>query len=85
MDATDLLRNVRLLPVIVIEDAALAPELARTLQQAGVEAVEITLRTTAALDARAMKDAAPTSSSAREASAPRRTSLGSLRWADNSR
>lgn len=60
MDATDLLRDVRLLPVIVIEDAALAPELARTLQRAGVGAVEITLRTTAALDAiRAMKDAAP--------------------------
>ena len=60
MDASELLHDVRLLPVIVIEDAARAPDLARTLQAAGVGAVEITLRTAAALDAiAAMKEAVP--------------------------
>ena len=52
MDTTDVLRCVRPRPIIVIEGAARASDLARTLERAsGLEAEQITLRTAAALDA----------------------------------
>ena len=61
MDATTLLDGTRLMPVVVIEDAAQALPLAETLYGAGVRAIEFTLRTEAALPsiqltARAMPD-----------------------------
>ncbi len=51
MDSTNLLADIRLLPVVVIEDAALALPLAETLYAAGVQAIEFTLRTEAGLAA----------------------------------
>jgi len=51
MDATDLLVDTKLLPVIEIEDADLAAPLANCLLDAGIGAIEITLRTQAALKA----------------------------------
>ncbi len=51
MDASQLLQNIRLLPVVVIEDASHAVPLAETLLQAGITAIEITLRTECALAA----------------------------------
>lgn len=51
MDATELLKGQRLVPVVVIEDAATAVPLARALGDAGLHAIEVTLRTDAALDA----------------------------------
>ena len=45
------LARVRILPVLQLEDAALAAPLARALVQGGVPVAEITLRTPAALAA----------------------------------
>lgn len=50
MDAV-LQRARPVLPVLVIEDAALAVDLARALQVGGIEVLEVTLRTSRALDA----------------------------------
>ncbi len=48
------------IPVLVVEDAADAAPLARALVEGGLRALEVTLRTPAALDViRAMTDAAP--------------------------
>ena len=44
------LARTRILPVLQLEDAALAAPLARALVQGGVPVAEITLRTPAALD-----------------------------------
>ncbi|MCL4714825.1 MAG: bifunctional 4-hydroxy-2-oxoglutarate aldolase/2-dehydro-3-deoxy-phosphogluconate aldolase [Hyphomonadaceae bacterium] len=56
----DVLRLSPVMPVVVIEDAAQAPPLARALLAGGVRTVEITLRTPAALDAiRAVASEAP--------------------------
>lgn len=51
MDATDLLKDTRLVPVVVIEDWTKAADLARALSDAGVNAIEVTLRTKDALRA----------------------------------
>ncbi len=51
MDAGAILQNQRIVPVVVLEESGGAVELARTLYGEGIEAIEITLRTPAALDA----------------------------------
>lgn len=51
MDTLEALRTHRLLPVVVIEDAAKAASLAETLRDNGLPIVEFTLRTPAALEA----------------------------------
>lgn len=51
MDATALLKNVRLMPVISINMVETAVPLARTLLAAGIDAIEVTLRTPEALPA----------------------------------
>ncbi|MFT6752135.1 MAG: 2-dehydro-3-deoxyphosphogluconate aldolase/(4S)-4-hydroxy-2-oxoglutarate aldolase [Candidatus Azotimanducaceae bacterium] len=51
MDATETLNDCRIVPVVVIDDHAYAIELAATLLEAGIKAIEVTLRTPAALDA----------------------------------
>ena len=51
MDATDLLRNARVVPVVVVDDASVAVPLAEVLFEAGIETIEITLRTSCALEA----------------------------------
>ena len=51
MDALSLLEEFKLVPVLVIDDAGTAVDLARCLQDAGIGALEITLRTPAALPA----------------------------------
>lgn len=51
MDAGDLLRNEKLVPVVVIEDADNAIALAECLLGAGLGSIEITLRSKAALAA----------------------------------
>lgn len=48
MDALSTLSGIRLVPVVVVDDEALAVPLAETLLAAGVKAMEITLRTSAA-------------------------------------
>jgi 2-dehydro-3-deoxyphosphogluconate aldolase/(4S)-4-hydroxy-2-oxoglutarate aldolase len=56
----DVLRLSPVMPVVVIDDAAHAVQLARTLLAGGVKTIEITLRTPAALDAiRAIASEAP--------------------------
>lgn len=56
----DLCALAPVIPVLVVEDAAHAAPLARALVEGGLLALEVTLRTPAALDAiRAMTDAAP--------------------------
>lgn len=58
--AEDVLLLSPVIPVVTIEDAALAPPLARALLAGGLKTIEITLRTPAALAAiRAAADAAP--------------------------
>lgn len=53
-------RLAPVIPVLVIEDAAQAPPLARALVAGGLRALEVTLRTPAAVDAiRAIADAVP--------------------------
>ncbi|MCB1645593.1 MAG: bifunctional 4-hydroxy-2-oxoglutarate aldolase/2-dehydro-3-deoxy-phosphogluconate aldolase [Pseudomonadales bacterium] len=51
MNALTLLENETIVPVVVIEDAGKATMLAQTLLSAGIGAIEITLRTGAALEA----------------------------------
>lgn len=51
IDVATLLAASPVLPVVTLDDAARGPELARALAAGGIRAVEITLRTPAALDA----------------------------------
>ncbi len=51
MDAGELLKHIKLLPVLVIKDDKRAVAIAETLWEAGIRAIEITLRTEAALPA----------------------------------
>ena len=51
MSAAELLRGIRVVPVVVIDDADKAVPLAQTLLDAGLGAIEVTLRTPAGLDA----------------------------------
>ena len=51
MTVEDILRSGPVMPVVVIDDAAHAVPLARALVAGGIRAIEITLRTGAALDA----------------------------------
>ena len=51
MDATKLLQKARIVPVVVIEDAKMAVQLAETLLESGLNIIEVTLRTKAALEA----------------------------------
>lgn len=51
MDATKLLANLRVVPVVVIENKATALDLAKCLRDVGFKAIEVTLRTTDALAA----------------------------------
>ena len=48
VDLTNRLLERRLVPVVVIEDAARAVDLAQTLLSAGLGVIEITFRTAAA-------------------------------------
>jgi len=48
MNAIDLLRGIRIVPVVVIDDVDTAVPLAETLLGAGLRAIEVTLRTPAA-------------------------------------
>ena len=47
----DFLRLSPVMPVVTIEDAAIAPELARAFVRGGIRVIEVTLRTPAALSA----------------------------------
>src|SRR3954447_23351068 len=47
----DILRLSPVMPVVTIEDAATAPELARALVRGGIRTIEVTLRTPQALRA----------------------------------
>ena len=49
--ADRLVQGMRVVPVVVIEDADVAVPLAETLLASGLQAIEVTLRTPAALDA----------------------------------
>lgn len=51
MDATNILSDCRIVPVVVLHDSKSAIPLAHTLYAAGIKAIEITLRTTVALEA----------------------------------
>ena len=51
MSAAELLRGIRVVPVVVIDDADKAVALANTLLDAGLRAIEVTLRTPAGLEA----------------------------------
>lgn len=51
MDASRLLANTRIVPVVALENAELAVPLAKCLIDGGIDAIEITLRTNAALAA----------------------------------
>jgi 2-dehydro-3-deoxyphosphogluconate aldolase/(4S)-4-hydroxy-2-oxoglutarate aldolase len=51
MNAADLLATQRVVPVVVIEDADDAVPLAKTLLASGLDAIEVTLRTNAGIDA----------------------------------
>lgn len=60
MNIADICRLAPVVPVLVVEDAATAGPLARALVAGGLRALEVTLRTPAALAAiRAMTEAAP--------------------------
>ncbi len=50
MDASELLSGVRVVPVVVIDDADHAVPLAECLVESGLSTIEVTLRTDAALD-----------------------------------
>ena len=55
-----LVSGVRVVPVVVIEEADVAVPLAETLLASGLKTIEVTLRTTAALDAiKAISDRVP--------------------------
>ena len=45
MNALELLAGIRIVPVVVVEDADTAVPLAQTLLDAGLRAIEVTLRT----------------------------------------
>lgn len=51
MNAAELLHGIRVVPVVVIDDADKAVPLAKSLLDAGLNAIEVTLRTAAGLDA----------------------------------
>ena len=51
MDAHHILADQRIVPVVVIDSADNAAALATTLLEAGLSAIEVTLRTPAAIDA----------------------------------
>jgi 2-dehydro-3-deoxyphosphogluconate aldolase/(4S)-4-hydroxy-2-oxoglutarate aldolase len=51
MNVTERLRQLRIVPVIVIEDAASAPELGRALVRGGLPCAEVTFRTSGAREA----------------------------------
>ena len=51
MDATELLRDTRIVPIIVLDDPGEAVRLADVLFGAGLHTIEITLRTSSALEA----------------------------------
>jgi 2-dehydro-3-deoxyphosphogluconate aldolase/(4S)-4-hydroxy-2-oxoglutarate aldolase len=51
VDAAELLRGARIVPVVVVDDPAIAVRLAEVLFEAGLDAIEITLRTPGALQA----------------------------------
>lgn len=51
MRAHELLEGVRVVPVVVIDDVSTAVPLARTLLDAGLRAIEVTLRTAGAVEA----------------------------------
>ena len=60
MDALELLGHARIVPVVVIDDVEFAVPLAETLVEAGLDVIEVTLRTESALDAiAAMAKAVP--------------------------
>lgn len=60
MKIIDICRLAPVIPVLIVEDAGVAAPLARALVAGGLRALEVTLRTPAALDViRAMADAAP--------------------------
>lgn len=60
LNALSVLRLSPVMPVIVIRDAARAVDLAHALVAGGIRALEVTLRTEAALEAiRAIRDAVP--------------------------
>jgi 2-dehydro-3-deoxyphosphogluconate aldolase/(4S)-4-hydroxy-2-oxoglutarate aldolase len=60
MDAIRVLGDARIVPVVVIDDAGSAVPLAEALVAGGIDIVEITLRTSAALDAIAALSSCPT-------------------------
>ncbi|MDF2989612.1 MAG: 2-keto-3-deoxy-6-phosphogluconate aldolase [Microbacterium sp.] len=51
MSGVDVLHGSRIVPVVVLDDASFAPDLADALAAGGIPTAEITLRTPAALDA----------------------------------
>lgn len=51
MTGVDVLHGSRIVPVVVLDDASFAPDLADALHAGGIPTAEITLRTPAALDA----------------------------------
>lgn len=56
----DILIKGPVIPVVTIDDASAAPDLARALLDGGISVIEVTMRTPAALDAvRAIRDAVP--------------------------
>jgi len=56
----DILTRGPVIPVVTIDEADAAPDLARALLDGGISVIEVTLRTPAALDAvRAIRDAVP--------------------------
>lgn len=60
MDALSVLRQGPVVPVIIVNDAAVAVDLARALVNGGIKVLEVTLRTKAALAAmRRMRDEVP--------------------------
>lgn len=60
MDALSVLRQGPVVPVIIVNDAAVAVDLARALVDGGIKVLEVTLRTKAALAAmRRMRDEVP--------------------------
>lgn len=60
MNALQLLESGPVIPVIVVHNAGIAPDLARALVAGGVRILEVTLRSPAALDAiRAIRDQVP--------------------------
>ena len=51
MNAIDLIPAKRIIPVVVLNDAAHAIPLAEALVDSGIESIEVTLRTSAAISA----------------------------------